>query len=208
MARLILTVDLIDGLLASIISDLTGKAPAAHGHAIGDITGLQSALDAKAAGSHTHAISALSDVLTTGIAIGQILMWNGTAFQPSAVPAGDWPTITNKPTDLAGFGLSAEVTALLDNLIAAAPGSLDTLNELAAALGDDPNFAATMTAALAGKADATATTAALALKAAAAIQIIAEPACSAAERLRATGRSPWILPIRQRLRRGQMPQKQ
>lgn len=43
--------------------------------------------------------------------------------------------------------LDAAIAALLDS----APGALDTLNELAAALGDDPNFAATMTTALAGK---------------------------------------------------------
>lgn len=49
-----------------------------------------------------------------------------------------------------------EVAALLD----AAPGALDTLNELAAALGDDPNFAATMTAELAKKLDKTSYTAA------------------------------------------------
>lgn len=41
----------------------------------------------------------------------------------------------------------SEVAALLD----AAPGALDTLNELAAALGDDPDFATTMTNALADK---------------------------------------------------------
>lgn len=40
------------------------------------------------------------------------------------------------------------VTALL---VDSAPGTLDTLNELAAALGDDANFATTMTTALAGK---------------------------------------------------------
>lgn len=40
--------------------------------------------------------------------------------------------------------VEADVAALID----AAPASLDTLNELAAALGDDPNFAATMTTAL------------------------------------------------------------
>ncbi len=44
--------------------------------------------------------------------------------------------------------VSAAVAALLDS----APGALDTLNELAAALGDDPNFASTITSALAGKA--------------------------------------------------------
>lgn len=36
-------------------------------------------------------------------------------------------------------------------LVASAPGALDTLNELATALANDPNFAATMTTALAGK---------------------------------------------------------
>lgn len=34
--------------------------------------------------------------------------------------------------------------------IAGAPSTLDTLNEIAAALGDDPNYAATVTAAIAG----------------------------------------------------------
>ena len=37
------------------------------------------------------------------------------------------------------------------SLVASAPATLDTLNELAAALGDDPNFATTVTASLATK---------------------------------------------------------
>lgn len=37
------------------------------------------------------------------------------------------------------------VNALIANVINGAPGALDTLNELAAALGDDPNFATTIT---------------------------------------------------------------
>lgn len=43
------------------------------------------------------------------------------------------------------------VDTQVSNLVASAPGTLDTLNELAEALGDDPNFATTMTNALAGK---------------------------------------------------------
>lgn len=46
-----------------------------------------------------------------------------------------------------------EVDTLISNLIQGAPGALDTLNELAAAMGDDPNFAATITNALALKAN-------------------------------------------------------
>jgi len=44
------------------------------------------------------------------------------------------------------------IAAAVAALIAAAPGALDTLDELAAALGDDANFAASVTTALAGKA--------------------------------------------------------
>jgi hypothetical protein len=40
------------------------------------------------------------------------------------------------------------VATQLADLIGAAPGTLDTLNEIAAALGDDPNFATTITNAL------------------------------------------------------------
>lgn len=47
--------------------------------------------------------------------------------------------------------LSVLSTWIVARIVDSAPATLDTLNELAAALGDDPNFAATMTAALAGK---------------------------------------------------------
>lgn len=46
----------------------------------------------------------------------------------------------------------AAIASAVSSLVAAAPGSLDTLNELAAALGDDANYAATVTTALAAKA--------------------------------------------------------
>ena len=47
------------------------------------------------------------------------------------------------------------VDTVINNLIDSSPGTLDTLNEIAAALGDDPNFAATMTTELAKKLDKT-----------------------------------------------------
>jgi hypothetical protein len=52
-----------------------------------------------------------------------------------------------------GLNVATEqyVSTQIANLVSSAPGTLDTLNELAAALGDDPNFATTMTNALAGK---------------------------------------------------------
>ena len=46
---------------------------------------------------------------------------------------------------------TAFVKSAIAALVASSPAALDTLNELAAALGNDPNFATTMTNALAGK---------------------------------------------------------
>lgn len=66
----------------------------------------------------------------------------GTASRTHIIPAfKDNTTVT------------LTVGQLLDLLVDAAPGSLDTLNELAAAIGDDANFAATVTAQLALKAN-------------------------------------------------------
>ncbi|WP_319025432.1 phage tail protein [Pseudomonas mosselii] len=74
---------------------------------------------------------------------------------PLASP--DFTGIPKAPTAPAGtettqVANTAFVVAAIRALISSAPGALDTLNELAAALGNDPNFAATMTNALAGKA--------------------------------------------------------
>lgn len=52
-------------------------------------------------------------------------------------------------TDYEPLGAAAAAAAAV---VDAAPGALDTLNELAAALGDDANYASTVTTALAGKA--------------------------------------------------------
>lgn len=74
------------------------------------------------------------------------------------------PTFTGTPaaptaaggTSTTQIATTAFVAAAVSALINSAPGALDTLDELAAALGDDANFAATITAALAGKASLTA----------------------------------------------------
>lgn len=54
-------------------------------------------------------------------------------------------------SSVVGLASEAYVDGEINSLIAAAPGTLDTLNELAAALGDDPNFATTVTNSLATK---------------------------------------------------------
>ncbi|HCN0984664.1 TPA: tail fiber protein [Escherichia coli] len=57
---------------------------------------------------------------------------------------------------------TAYVRAAISALVGSSPEALDTLNELAAALGNDPNFSTTMTNALAGKQPLDATLTALA----------------------------------------------
>ncbi|MFO6426790.1 hypothetical protein ACLBOM_16675 [Escherichia coli] len=57
---------------------------------------------------------------------------------------------------------TAFVMAAIAALVDSSPDALNTLNELAAALGNDPNFATTMTNALAGKQPKDATLTALA----------------------------------------------
>lgn len=57
------------------------------------------------------------------------------------------------PTSTSDASTKGYVDTAVSNLVSSAPGTLDTLNELAAALGNDPNFATTITAALANKAN-------------------------------------------------------
>ncbi|EMK7951271.1 prophage tail fiber N-terminal domain-containing protein, partial [Escherichia coli] len=63
------------------------------------------------------------------------------------------PTTPTPPDEAAGLETAnaAFVRKLLAALVDSSPEALDTLNELAAALGNDPNFATTVTNALAGK---------------------------------------------------------
>ncbi len=71
------------------------------------------------------------------------------------------PALTGKPTAPTAaqtsndtqLATTAFVKAAITALIDSSPAAMDTLNELAAALNDDPNFAATMTAELSKKMD-------------------------------------------------------
>lgn len=67
----------------------------------------------------------------------------------SGVPTAPTPAAGTNTTQLAN---TAFVQAAIAALVSSSPAALDTLNELAAALGNDPNFSTTMMNALAGKA--------------------------------------------------------
>jgi hypothetical protein len=70
-------------------------------------------------------INSLLDVNLTSSTTGEVVQYNGS----------EW--------------VNADIIA---QIVDSAPGTLDTLNELAAALGDDENFASTVTTSLSGKA--------------------------------------------------------
>lgn len=110
-----------NGAYSSLTGVPTTFTPSAHTHELDEVTGLITALDAKA--------PLASPALT------------GTPTAPTA--AGG-----NNTTQIA---TTAFVSSEISRVIDAAPAALDTLNELAAAIGDDSNFAGTMTTALAGK---------------------------------------------------------
>ena len=96
-----------------------------------------------------HQIGALSNVDESGKATGQSLVWNGTNWAPGTVSS----TSITEGTNL--FYTDARVDARaqlkIDALVGGAPGALDTLNELAAAIGDNANYAASITTALGNK---------------------------------------------------------
>ena len=93
-------------------------------------------------------------------------------FGKTGVVAGSYKSVTvgtdgrvtggTNPTTLAGFGITdaftkaesnAAMQAAIDALVGSAPDALNTINELAAALGNDPNFLTTVLNQLAGKAN-------------------------------------------------------
>jgi len=115
------------------------------GAVTGNVTG-------NTAGVHTGAV--------TGDVTGNITAGSGTSSFNNVtingsldMNAGTASTITGLSNPVQGSDaatktyVDAEVSAVID----AAPGALDTLNELAAALGDDANYATTTTNALATK---------------------------------------------------------
>ena len=70
---------------------------------------------------------------------------------------GAYSSLTGIPTTLAGYGVEVEVSTAIstavNNVLDGAPALLDTLNEIAAAVGDDPNFVTTINTAISLKAN-------------------------------------------------------
>ena len=94
-------------------------------------------------------VTATGSTVTGGTLSGQTIT-SGTLGSDLAAGTN---TITGlgSPTASTDAATKGYVDTAVANVVDAAPAALDTLNELAAALGDDANFSTTMTNSLAGK---------------------------------------------------------
>jgi len=98
-----------------------------------------------------NSIGDLSNVdLTTAPTLNQTIIWNGTSFVPGeSFSQSDFNTAFAAKTvgdlsDGSSYATTSYVDTEVAGIVSSAPATLDTLNELAAALGDDPNFATTV----------------------------------------------------------------
>ena len=102
------------------------------------------------AGTNTTQIANTAFVQAVVTALNNALALKAPLASPAltGTPTAPTPAQTVNNTQIA---TTAFVKSAIASLVASSPAALDTLNELAEALGNDPNFATTMTNALAGK---------------------------------------------------------
>lgn len=98
----------------------------------------------------TAAESDNSQKIATTAFIKQVLLAYAKLASPNFTGKPTAPTAEQSSNDTQ-VATTAFVRSAIAALVDSSPGALDTLNELAAAIGDDPNFATTMLNALAGK---------------------------------------------------------
>ena len=121
----------------------------------GNVTGNVTASSGTSTFNNATVNGTLSATLTGNVnaSTGTSTFNNVTISGTLNMDAGTSATITNlsSPVNNSDAATKGYVDTAISNLIDTAPGTLDTLNELAAALGDDPNFATTVTNSIATK---------------------------------------------------------
>lgn len=126
-----------------------------HTHNIVDVSGLQTSLDSKqpsgfyASGIHYHSASDITDFSTS---VSGLISQYALLYSPSFSGIPTAPTAASG-TNNTQIASTAFVRTEISNLVNSAPTTLDTLNELANALGDDPNFATTVASGIGSKAN-------------------------------------------------------
>ena len=137
----------LDNIEAGATADQT---PAEILTAIKTVDGSGSGLDADLLdGNHASVFSqiAANETISGNKNFTGTIAVNGTAFTSTNI--SNWNTAYGwGDHSVEGYATETYVDTAVSNLVASAPAALDTLNELAAALGDDANFSTTMSTAL------------------------------------------------------------
>jgi hypothetical protein len=94
--------------------------------------------------------SAMSDADFASLA-GSETLTNKTLTSPIISSIANGAATLTLPTSTGTVALTSDITSAVNNLIDGAGPALNTLNELAEAIGDDANYATTITNALGGK---------------------------------------------------------
>jgi len=107
--------------------------------------------------TQTSLSNTLTNPTTGYVAIGDVGVADGVASLDSngKIPDSEIPSTIARDSEipsLTGYATETYVGTAISNLVDAAPTTLNTLNELAAALGDDANYASTISTALGLKA--------------------------------------------------------
>ena len=112
------------------------------------------ALDVTSAGQYSLSIGKGGITIPSKTSSDLLHAAGGTVSIQDIISQVSVPTKVSELTNDSGFQTEAQVSAKISALVDSAPETLDTLNELAAALGDDPNFATTIITQLGNKLDA------------------------------------------------------
>ena len=108
--------------------------------------------------TQTSLSNTLTNPTTGYVAIGDVGQADGVASLDSngKIPDSEIPDTIARDSEipsLTGYATESYVTTAISNLVDTAPSTLNTLNELAAAINDDASFASTVTTALGNKLD-------------------------------------------------------
>ena len=134
----------ITNFTATTVKAGTLTADALNGPLTGDVTGTADKATADAAGNNIQTTYAKKADLSSSVSTTSLTVTGATSV-PTANAGNSSKAIAN--TEFVAKSISA--------LVNGAPDQLNTLNELAKALGNDSNFAATITAELAKKLNST-----------------------------------------------------
>lgn len=147
-------------LLGNKVDKVTGKGLSTNDFTTAEKTKLSGIAE----GANKYTLPTASTTVLGGVKVGSGLEINSGVLSATGGGTADavaWENVTDRPTKVSEFTndqnfqtesqVNTIVTTKIETVVGSAPEALDTLKELADALGNDANFASTITTQLAGK---------------------------------------------------------